>query len=429
MKILVIGGTGFIGSALVGRLVGSGHRVRVAVRSRNRIARKLPAELTVIDLAAATDPEDWRELLQGIDAVAYCAGVLQSSSTGTAAAVHIDAPSALYRACLDANVKRVVHLSAIGVDDSGYSNFSLSKKEGDNFLRSTELDWVILRPSVVFGEPAYGGSALFRGLASLPITPKLSWSGEIQPVQLSDLLSTIEFFLSAEAPARVTIEIAGNDKLSTSEIVAAYRRWLGHKPARVWSVPYGLAALGGQVGDLLGRLGWRPPVRTNAIQELRRGATGDPSEWIMLTGIEPESFSDALTRRPASVQEYWFSQLYFLKPLVIFVFGLFWIATGVISLGPGWERGIALLDGSFLQPIAAPSVIGGALMDITLGVAIMWRPTCRLALYAALGVSLFYALMGTLVQPVLWADPLGPMLKIWPIMVLNLVALAILDDR
>jgi DoxX-like family len=57
------------------------------------------------------------------------------------------------------------------------------------------------------------------------------------------------------------------------------------------------------------------------------------------------------------------------------------------------------------------------------------RPTSRLGLYAAIGISLIYAVIGTLLVPRLWADPLGPMLKIWPIIVMHFVALAILDDR
>jgi DoxX-like family len=79
--------------------------------------------------------------------------------------------------------------------------------------------------------------------------------------------------------------------------------------------------------------------------------------------------------------------------------------------------------------LAGPSVVAGALADIAIGIGIAWRQTARYALYAALAISLFYAAAGTILVPRLWADPLGPMLKIWPIMVLNVVALAILEDR
>lgn len=79
--------------------------------------------------------------------------------------------------------------------------------------------------------------------------------------------------------------------------------------------------------------------------------------------------------------------------------------------------------------LAGPSVIAGAFADIAIGLGIAIRPLARTALYAALGISLFYAVAGTVLVPRLWADPLGPMFKIWPVIALNLVALAILDDR
>ena len=79
--------------------------------------------------------------------------------------------------------------------------------------------------------------------------------------------------------------------------------------------------------------------------------------------------------------------------------------------------------------LAVPGVIAGALADIAIGIGVAIRPLARTALYGALAISLFYAVTGTVLVPRLWADPLGPMLKILPIIALNLVALAILDDR
>jgi hypothetical protein len=74
-------------------------------------------------------------------------------------------------------------------------------------------------------------------------------------------------------------------------------------------------------------------------------------------------------------------------------------------------------------------VVAGGLADIAIGFGIAWRPTTKLALWAALGLSLFYIVAGTILLPALWADPLGPMMKIWPILALNLMCLAILDER
>jgi hypothetical protein len=170
-------------------------------------------------------------------------------------------------------------------------------------------------------------------------------------------------------------------------------------------------------------------MRTTARREMVRGAVGDPKQWTQLTGIVPIDLEQALVAEPASVQERWFARMYFLKPVVFTVLSSFWILTGLISLGPGYWIGKSLMEEGGAGALAGPSVIAGALADIAIGIGIGLRRYARLGLYAALGISLFYAAAGTVLVPRLWEDPLGPMLKIWPIMALHLVALAILEDR
>jgi polyferredoxin len=161
-----------------------------------------------------------------------------------------------------------------------------------------------------------------------------------------------------------------------------------------------------------------------------RGAVGDAARLPELAGLKLTDIEATMAAEPASVQERWFARLYLLKPLVFAVFSLFWIATGLVSLGPGWEVGMSLMrEGGASETVGAFAVIAGALADIAIGLAIAYRPTTRYGLYAALLISLSYAAIGTWLVPRLWSDPLGPMLKIWPIMALNLMALAIHEDR
>jgi hypothetical protein len=75
------------------------------------------------------------------------------------------------------------------------------------------------------------------------------------------------------------------------------------------------------------------------------------------------------------------------------------------------------------------AVIAGATSDLIIGVAIAFRRTSKIALVAALVLSFIYLILGTILVPRLWLDPLGPMLKIWSVMVLNVASLAIVDDR
>jgi hypothetical protein len=322
-----------------------------------------------------------------------------------------------------------VHLSAIGIDRETPTAFSRSKLAGDRTLMSSRLDWVILRPSVVVGRAAYGGSALLRGLAALPILPVMPDTAPLQVVHLDDLVETIVFFLQPGAPARVVLEIAGPKRWPFEALVSMFRRWLRWPPASIIRLPRWLSIAAYWPGDVVSLLGWRPPIRTTARRELVRGAVGDPRTWTELTGIAPRDLEAQFAAEPASVQERWFAGLYVLKPLVFGVLSLFWIGTGLISLGPGFEIGKDLMTEAGATSLAGPSVVAGALADIIVGLAIALRATARPALYAALALSLFYAVAGTILLPRLWIEPLGPMLKIWPIFVLIMVALAIRDDR
>jgi uncharacterized protein YbjT (DUF2867 family) len=430
MRVLVTGASGLIGGAVVARLLAAGHEVVGVARHIARSARRVPAARWVaLDIAAATRPEHWLPCLAGVDAVVNCAGVLQDSPRDSTRGVHVDGSGALFAACEQAGVRRVVQISAIGVDRGAASVFSATKREGDDALMRRDLDWIVLRPSVVLGPAAYGGSALFRGLAALPVLPVVPHTGSLQVVQIEDLTATVLWFLKPEAPTRVAVELAGPERLPVTDIVRRYRAWLGWPEPRLLAIPAWLAGLAYRLGDVVGRLGWRPPLRTTARQELHRGAVGDPGPWTALTGIVPESLGTALARRPTSVQERWFAALYLLKPVVFGVFALFWIVTGLLSLGPGYATGVGLMQDGGAGMLSGPAVIAGGVLDIAVGIAIAFRRTARLGLWAALAVSVFYLTAGTVLVPGLWAEPLGPLLKIFPILMLNLVALAILEDR
>jgi len=343
--------------------------------------------------------------------------------------VHVEGIGALFAACEQVGVSRIVQISAIGIDHHTATAFSETKLAGDTALMQRDLDWVILRPSVVLGPAAYGGSALFRGLAALPVLPVMPDTGALQVVQLEDVVATILFFLAPGAPCRIVLDLAGPEPLSFADVVRQYRRWLGWAEPRVVSVPGPLAALLFRLGDIAGWFGWRAPLRSTARHEIRHGATGDPRSWTELTGIVPRSLRAALASRPASVQERWFAALYLLKPLVFLVLALFWVATGAISLGPGYAAGVRLMQEAGVGALSGALVSIGSVADIAIGVGIAFRHVSRIALWAAVAVSVFYLALASATVPALWADPLGPLVKVFPIVVLHLVAMAILEDR
>jgi len=171
VRIVVVGATGLIGAAVTARLLAEGHEL-VAIGRRVGIERDR-LRWVAADMRALQRADDWVVHLREADAVVNCAGVLQDSGHDSTAAVHWRGPAALFAACARAAIKRVVHVSAIGVDREAPTAFSRTKAQGDAVLMASGLDWVVLRPSVVVGRAAYGGSALFRGLAALPVLPRI----------------------------------------------------------------------------------------------------------------------------------------------------------------------------------------------------------------------------------------------------------------
>jgi uncharacterized protein YbjT (DUF2867 family) len=118
MRILVVGATGLIGSAVSARAIAEGHRVIAAIRPGSTTRPAGIEGAVEVDVARAIDEADWDSALAGIDAVVNCAGVLQSGARQSPDGVHNRGVAALFRACRKRQIRRVIHFSAIGVDPS-----------------------------------------------------------------------------------------------------------------------------------------------------------------------------------------------------------------------------------------------------------------------------------------------------------------------
>jgi uncharacterized protein YbjT (DUF2867 family) len=305
MKIAVIGGTGLIGSAVVAHLSARGH----TVVSMSRSPAPSNTEFEKVDVSEATSPSYWLPHLNSIEAVVNCAGVLQDSRNDSTSMVHHHGIANLFAACEQLKIRRVIHFSAIGVDRETPSAFSETKLHGDTALMERDLDWVILRPSVVIGRPAYGASALMRGLAALPATWVMPNTGQLQIVLLEDVVRTVATFLDPGAPSRRILELVGPQQHSFAEVVSLFRRWYRWPPAREIRLPQFASGMLYKLGDAISLLGWRPPVRSTAEREITRGATGTLADMQRI-GIHPKSLSEFLASEPASVQERWFAPIY-----------------------------------------------------------------------------------------------------------------------
>ena len=235
MHVLVLGANGFIGSRLLARLLTDGHEVRAAVRNPVRLKRRFPAiDARHVDLNQFSTTEDWRPLLAGIDAVINCAGALQSGRGQDLKAIHERAPGALFQACLEAKIRRVIHISAISADPEARTEYAITKHSAEQRLRELDLDWVVLRPSLVYAEGSHGGTSLLRALAAFPWITPLPGSGEqvFQPLHVDDLAKTVAVLIHEPTFSRITLEPVGPERLTLAEIVVRFARGWDCRPRK-----------------------------------------------------------------------------------------------------------------------------------------------------------------------------------------------------
>jgi uncharacterized protein YbjT (DUF2867 family) len=307
MKVLVLGAYGFIGSAITRDLVAAGHEVTGFGRKIGRAARQFPQVAWVArDLRMMRAPEDWRDLVAGMDGIVNAAGVLQDGADDDVAAVQSTAMQALFAACAQYGPRRIVQISAVGADSGASTRFMTTKAEADAALAASALDWIILRPGLVFGPSAYGATALLRALAAFPLIQPLALPGaRVQTVALSDVVRATSMALEGHSPTRTRIDLVEDKIHSLEEVILALRAWHGLPPARTILAPDALVWLLARGGDALGRLGWRPPLRTTSVVALAASVTGDASVWRKIAGKPLSDLSATLRGMPSNAQEHW----------------------------------------------------------------------------------------------------------------------------
>lgn len=421
-RVLVLGANGFIGAHVAAELAHQGWQVRAGARKPDEARRRAPRHDWVqVDFGQLVTAESWAPLLSGVSAVVNCVGVLQNGGGDSTDVAHIDGPRALLAACEAAGIQRFVHLSAVGADGAARTAYGRSKAETERLVAASGLDWIVLRPSLVVGRGVFGGTGLIRALAAFPgFIPVLGGDQRFRPVPMADVCAAVAACLKPETEPRRTYDVAGPQSLTLVQILELYRGWLGLPPAPVVRVPRALAWPVIALGDVAGRLGWPSPLRSTAVRQMDDGVEGDPQAWVQALKVSPHSLADQLSLMPATVQDVWHARLWFVRPVAIVTLGLFWLLTGVISFGPGWAGSLAILEEGGYGQAAVPVAWWGALLDVVLGLALFVRPwTARVALAMAVA-TLGYLVAATVSLPQYWVDPLGPWLKVLPMMALCL---------
>ena len=249
-NILVLGGTGFVGRSVCARLVErSGGAIVVPSR---RLARAKHIQfLPTVQLVEADVHDEARlaRLVAGCDAVVNLVAILHGSAAEFQR-VHVDLPAKLARVCLAAGVKRVVHVSALGVTDRAPSRYLRSKAGGELMLKSARLELSVLRPSVIFGEHDKFLNLFASLQAVFPAVPLGGAAAQFQPVWVEDVAAAVLRCLHDPATIGQTYECTGPSVFTLKALVELAGRLSGHlRP--VLALPNGLARLQAAAMELL----------------------------------------------------------------------------------------------------------------------------------------------------------------------------------
>ncbi|MBZ9741845.1 MULTISPECIES: SDR family oxidoreductase [unclassified Mesorhizobium] len=431
MKVLVLGGYGLIGEAVLERLVEDGHDLLGLGRDVRAARRRWSGvQWIAADMSRLLAATDWIPLLAGMDVVVNAAGALQDGPRDQLDAIHRGAVTALVTACEQAGARGLVQISAIGADLASESAFFRTKAEGDTAVMASSLDWTILRPGLVIAPAAYGGTALLRALAAVPgFIPVVFADRPIQTVSVADVAEAVSRAVAGRVERGQVIDLVEEKPRPLSAVLLAFRAWLGLPERPVVAMPAIFGRAAGLVADGLGLLGWRSPLRSAALAALERGVTGDATAWTSSAGRPPRSLEATLTAMPAHVQERWFARLWLLKPLVLGVLSVFWLASGLVGF-VRWDAAADILVSHGLSPaLARAAVLAGSAADTLVGAMVLVRPLAARALIGMMAITCFYLVAATVFSADLWLDPLGPLVKAVPALCLALLALAILDER
>lgn len=429
--VLVLGAYGMIGQGIVRHLLAEGHRVKGLGRSAREARRAFPGlDWLIRDLADMTAPEDWAHGLQDVDFVVNAAGALQDGPADDLTLVHETAIAALARACA-ARGTGLVQVSSVGVRPDASTHFFRSKAAGDAAVRGSGAPHWILRPGLVMADTAYGATGLLRMLAAVPLVQPLAMAqAQVQTIGLRDLARAVAACLDGTIPEGTEADLVETHKHSLATLAASLRGWLGFAPARATLHAPGWALrLASRGADALGRLGWRSPLRSNALTALGESVLGDPAPWRAAGGPPIAGLDQTLAAMPARAEDRLAARIRLAMPFVVATLALFWLLSGLIGLARLDAAAEWLTDAGWPLWLSRASVVAWSLVDIALGAALLWRPWARRAVLGMVAVSLAYLGLATLILPGLWADPLGPLLKIVPGIMLALLALPMLESR
>ena len=299
MRVSVIGGTGFVGGYLVDALLDAGYEPALLVRpgSESKVRRAGDCRITTGELSSA---DDIAVSLNGCDTVIYNVGILRENrrQAVTFEELHFRSAVRVIDAAREAGVRRILFMSANGIRRPGTA-YQETKLRAEEYLESSGLDYTILRPSVIFGDPRGNmeiATQLLRDMIRLPIPAVAFHSGLhpakgpvlMSPVHVRDVADAFVRSLDDESTIGRCYELGGPEVLSWTGMLRRIAAAVDKKKI-ILPMPIGFMKIGAALFD------WLPffPVTRDQLTMLAQGNVADPAELTALIGRDPAGFTAA----------------------------------------------------------------------------------------------------------------------------------------
>ena len=299
MKVALFGGTGFVGYYMIDKLIDSGHIPRVLVRpgSHQKIISPDKCEILEGDIA---NTDDIMSVLEDAEAVIYTIGIIREFHRQgiTYEKLHFEGAVNCMDAAVEKGIKRFILMSANGVcpDGTGYQK---TKWMSEQYLKNTDLEWTIFRPSLIFGDPRGHDRPEFctqlkKDLINLPVPAPLfherlipfnAGSFTMSPIHIKDVANIFVSSIEKENHYGKTIELGGEKEITWKEIIQIIGNAYGKKK---WAVPAPLIAVK-TVAAMLDRFSWFPVTR-DQLTMLVEGNACNSTKFFSENDIKPRSF-------------------------------------------------------------------------------------------------------------------------------------------
>ncbi|WP_277184296.1 SDR family oxidoreductase [Caballeronia sp. BR00000012568055] len=409
MNILICGGYGFIGSALVVRLAQRGHHIVRGARL------PIADDDVAIDFSAVLTTSEWRARLKGIDAVVNATGILHESADQSFEAIHRDSPIGLFDTCCRAGVRHIIQISALGAA-TGDTAYFTSKRAADDYLQMLPVRHHIVRPALVYGRN--GASAkFFRMLASMPVHVLPAGGNQfMRPVHIDDLTDVVSRLLDADHTEPRIVDVVGAREVTYREMLGTYRSAMGLPPAIRLNVPGTVVATCARMAGTL-RM---PLLSPDTWRMFQAGNTASAASVISVLERHPQDIRRFINEDAGSLRR---EALAMWQPLVLrFALAAVWIWTAIVSaFVQPISVSLDLLGRVHLTgAIALAALYASATLDFVLGIATIVRPSRRLWLGQGALIAMYTAILVTF-MPQMLADAFGPLLKNLPILAILMV--------